>query len=629
MSQFNQKIKTAKKKQRLLYLSYITLFLVISIIIISIVFVSRGTRIEIEPAEARQNASLKINEGIAFIIGKTVYSISRSPTILASANGFKPKKQTLNKYDFGKSITITLKPLPAKIELNTNIEPDKTDKISWLVNGIIKKISSNIFKYEMEHGKYEITVLHPYYQKKVVTLSLAKGESLKKMINLNPIDGSININSTPEGASLLINNKHIGKTPLLKPLLGGEYKLTLSLPNYAIIEDNIEINHTDPTVDRNYRFKPKEIIIPITLIPEKGALFVNGIAVKAKNKLAIKAGVENDITYKKDGYITESKTFKSSENKNSSLVFKLKKEIVKENHQNIKKLITPNASSDKETNIKLILENTVTTPLKQYQNKAGITLKLFTPNEVYEMGSKQDDLERRANETIKNVKLTKAFYASLYEISNAEYKLFDNKNNGFPKKPVTNVSWLKAILYCNWLSEIEDFRPFYNIKDNKLISINAKSNGYRLLTEAEWEWLASKAGRPKKTIFVWGDQKIIPKNAVNIADESAKGLVDFFVSKYNDGVPKVAEVGSFSVEKSGLYDLGGNVSEWTHDGYLTTIQKAKTTLKNPIDITIGNTHVVKGANWHSGTITILRAAYREGMIGARNDIGFRIGRYLY
>ena len=82
-------------------------------------------------------------------------------------------------------------------------------------------------------------------------------------------------------------------------------------------------------------------------------------------------------------------------------------------------------------------------------------------------------------------------------------------------------------------------------------------------------------------------------------------------------------------EPSGLYDLAGNVSEWVHDVYSIVPPQPNSTLKNPLGEQRGASYVVKGANFRSGTLTGLRPAFREGLSTGRDDVGFRIGRYLY
>jgi formylglycine-generating enzyme required for sulfatase activity len=75
--------------------------------------------------------------------------------------------------------------------------------------------------------------------------------------------------------------------------------------------------------------------------------------------------------------------------------------------------------------------------------------------------------------------------------------------------------------------------------------------------------------------------------------------------------------------------MAGNVSEWVNDIYSIVPPQGDTTAGNPLGEQSGYAHVVKGANWRSGTITTLRPAFREGLTAGRDDLGFRIGRYLY
>jgi formylglycine-generating enzyme required for sulfatase activity len=88
-------------------------------------------------------------------------------------------------------------------------------------------------------------------------------------------------------------------------------------------------------------------------------------------------------------------------------------------------------------------------------------------------------------------------------------------------------------------------------------------------------------------------------------------------------------VGSFPPEISGLFDLTGNVSEWVHDFYSLQPPDRRQVELNPLGPEFGDSHVIKGSSWKSGTRTQLRAAYREGGSSGSDEIGFRIGRYLH
>jgi formylglycine-generating enzyme required for sulfatase activity len=542
------------------------------------------------------------------------------------------------------------------------------DKTSWLINGETLAISK-IFEYELASGDYELTVTHPHYKDETMTLSLTRGEVFKKAIEVDPIDGIMTIKTIPRGANVSANTIDMGLTPLTLSMQGGYHDVTVALDNYETINDTIEISRAKPDVNRDYRLELKKAAVGVTLKPSGGELILDGIVVKETDKIIVEAKVKHRLTYFKQGYFPENKTFNIAADDTLQLAFELKKEmgrvdiesspvaevelngkfigttplqlslnavdqkftLSKQGFRSVTKTIIPSAANTKKISVSLIPERIAR--LKEapnlYANKSGGMLKLFTPNDTFTMGAKRSELGQRANEFIKTVKLTKAFYAGVYEVTNAEYNQYDKNRQGDPKKPVTTVSWIDVAAFCNWLSQLEELTPVYRINNNQLQGINANTDGYRLLTEAEWEWLARKSGKSEQTLFVWGNERVIPKSAINVADESAKGKVKVFVSKYNDGYPEVAPVGRFTQEKSGLYDQGGNVSEWTHDSYSIVLPELGKVFQDPLDLAMGSTHVVKGANWRSGSVTELRPSFREGLSGSRDDLGFRIGRYVY
>ena len=665
MNQFNQQLLAAKKKQRLLYVSVFALFLIGIFIVLTVILVSRGTRIEIQPEDAAALSSVRLHKGLAVIVGETLYSISKRPAIAVSAEGFQSITQVLNNHDFGKVMSVTLLPLPAKVELSTNSADDQT---SWLIDGELVAISTT-FEHELAAGEYELTVTHPHYNDASMPLSLTRNEVFKDTLQLTPIDGELIIKTTPKGAQVSVDAVDIGLSPLNISLHGGFHNVTVILDNYETINDTIEISRTKADVSRDYRLGLRKAAISVSLKPNDGKLVLDKITVNKTSNIRVAAGIKHTLTYSKPGYFTASKTFNIAADDALQLDFVLKKEmgsveiesspqanvelngkligttplqlslnavaqkitLSKKGFRSVSKIVTPSAANTKKVTVTLVSEKIAR--LKEapsrYTNKVGGELKLFRPNDTFTMGAKRSEPGQRANEFIKKVRLTKAFYAGVHEVTNGEYRRYDNSRQGDSKKPVTSVSWIEVAEFCNWLSQLEGLTPVYRINNKQLKAINAHADGYRLLTEAEWEWLARKAGKSVQTLFVWGNERVIPKNAINIADESATGKVNVFVPKYNDGYPEVAPVKSFTPETSGLSDQGGNVSEWTHDSYSIVRPESGKVFQDPFDLTTGSSHVVKGANWRSGTITELRPSFREGLVDSRDDLGFRIGRYVY
>ncbi len=208
-----------------------------------------------------------------------------------------------------------------------------------------------------------------------------------------------------------------------------------------------------------------------------------------------------------------------------------------------------------------------------------------------------------------------------------ETKLDANWKNPYfkqsDKDPVTCMSWLDAINYCNWLSEKEKLPKAYDSKTGELLDKNGKPTtditrvkGYRLPTEAEWEYAAREKGKKKR----FGNGKDIARSSeINFDATQTKFL---FLKK---GIfrKKTTPVGSFKTNSLGLYDMSGNVWEWCCD-YMGGYDKEKKS--NPIKTT-GSERVARGGRWSSISLE-LRTTARFSWTPANrcNNIGFRIAR---
>ena len=97
---------------------------------------------------------------------------------------------------------------------------------------------------------------------------------------------------------------------------------------------------------------------------------------------------------------------------------------------------------------------------------------------------------------------------------------------------------------------------------------------------------------------------------------------------YNDGYPVSAPPGAFPANEKGLFDLGGNVAEWCHDYYSIYPYDAQKTDVDPTGPPDGNHRVVRGSSWQHASISLLRNAFRDYGNTRRDDVGFRVCRYL-
>jgi formylglycine-generating enzyme required for sulfatase activity len=224
----------------------------------------------------------------------------------------------------------------------------------------------------------------------------------------------------------------------------------------------------------------------------------------------------------------------------------------------------------------------------------------------------------------------------LREVTNKEFRRYlASHDSGFFKdhslnqeeQPVVQVSWEQAALFCNWLSEKEKLPPVYKNQGGKILLQEPLATGYRLPTEAEWEYCVRFGANKAFLVYPWGNSFPPTAKVLNIADVSAKDLLPAYLDKYQDGYPVAAPPESFKANALGLYDLGGNVAEWCHDYYSIYSYSPNKRYEDPSGPQEGKHHLVKGSSWRQSSISVLRSAYRDYSGDKRIDVGFRICRY--
>jgi formylglycine-generating enzyme required for sulfatase activity len=667
MSRFNTKLDQARSRQKRVYVAVGLTTVVILTCAVILFVVSRGTLIEIIPEEAKELAEVVVTEGVGFSIGDTVYSFGQSPVITVSSHGYRTATETIDSTRLGKVFPVELPELPGRLVIEVSNSDNDLSGTVWRVNNRDVALS-RILDIELKAGSYTIAVDNAFYEMREVETELKRGEETRLLERLQPIEGVLTVSSKPAGALLFLDDTEVGPTPVRLDLAGGRHSLRISAAGHADTVEELEITRDKPEVNRNYQLQRKKARVTVRLMPEGGTLLANGRMVKSPVELD--AMVEHRLSYMKAGYSSESQTVMLGPDEEREISFDLQPEVgqvqlessppstvwigekdygmspvlvslpavthkvffKKAGYRTAVQSVQPEAGTVQRVSAHLLTEYQarLQEAPREFINQAGIRMKLYVVRDNFTMGAPRSEMGQRANEFQRRISLTKPFYVSMYEITNSQYAKFNpGRSSAVADIPVTTITWQEAAKYCNWLSEKEKLRPFYKIAGGEITGFEGQADGYRLLSEAEWEWLARKSGKTKQTIFSWGDETVIPVQSTNVADESSKGQVRFFVPQYNDGYSGVAPVGSFKSEPSGVHDLAGNVSEWVHDVYTIVPPTPDALLRDPLGQQSGEAHVVKGANWRSGTITTLRPAFREGLAGRRDDVGFRVARYLF
>ena len=239
------------------------------------------------------------------------------------------------------------------------------------------------------------------------------------------------------------------------------------------------------------------------------------------------------------------------------------------------------------------------------KTKSGVEM-VEIPAGSFEMGSRSHE-----DETPHTVKLD-AFYIDRTEVTQEQFSklsVADASHFRDPKNPVEMIPWDRAIAFCNERSKAEGLTPCYNSE----MVCDFAANGYRLPTEAEWEY-ACRAGSDKEYSFG--------------ADPRTLGDYAWFK---DNAAKKTHPVAQKKPNAWGLYDMHGNVAEWCHDVYDKDYYK-KSAAENPHGPAEGDKQVLRGGAWETsaeGLRSSARAAEKAGFQDAcfkLDAIGFRCVR---
>jgi eukaryotic-like serine/threonine-protein kinase len=259
-------------------------------------------------------------------------------------------------------------------------------------------------------------------------------------------------------------------------------------------------------------------------------------------------------------------------------------------------------------------------PVKTLTNSLGMTLIRIEAGEFL-MGTTKDQVDQLMRQFPDSklewfddeqpqhvVTITQPIFLSIHPVTQGQYQAVMGRNpnhfKGVDERPVESVSWFDGVDFCNRLSELENQKPYYRV-DGVDVTI-AGGSGYRLPTEAEWEYTC-RAGA--LTLYPFGDEASQLGEYAWYSDEAGGST---------------HPVGQKRPNGWGVYDMLGNVYEWCADWYDAKCY-ASPLAANPLSATAGARRVIRGGCWNSWPRLCRTAARRWFAPEYRNfDLGFRV-----
>jgi formylglycine-generating enzyme required for sulfatase activity len=498
-------------------------------------------------------------------------------------------------------LKVSLKPQYARVTV-TSVP---SGAIVWADD---RELGATPLETELDAGRYTLAILHPDFRRFESPLTVRAGEPLTVgPVELGMPDGRLVVQSRPAGADVSIGGRYRGRTPITVGVSPGmPQEVLLTLAGHAPMTRSVSV---ESRAEQRLSVELTPVLgeVRVTGEPADAILYVDGASRGPANQTLSLSTAPHVFEIRKAGLEPFRSTVTPREGQTQVVDFTLR--------------------TAGEARV-AAMPATRTTSL-------GQPLVLVNGGR-FTMGSARREPGRRSNESERMVELKRPFYLGRFLVTNREFRefranhlsgIFKDESLDLEQQPATRLSWQDAVAFCNWLSERDKLPPAYARKGDRLELIEPVTTGYRLPTEAEWEFAARFDGSRATRKYPWGNDLPVPPRSGNWGDATAIYLAPVTISGYDDGFRVAAPVGSFPANPLGIHDLGSNVLEWMTDRYSIYVVGPDHVSTDPVGPQAGESHVIRGAGWLTGKVPELRVAARDSGSSGRPDLGFRIARY--
>jgi formylglycine-generating enzyme required for sulfatase activity len=591
--------------------------------------------------------------------------------VKAELAGYRPLKEVLEiNDDSAARFHFILDPLPGRVRITTG---DLTDA-EIQVNG--ETVASSPAIIELPQGEHAIVIRARRHAEAIRRIAITvPGEELELDIILDPAWAPVHFRSDPAGAEVLADSHALGTTPLTTELGAGGHTIELRLAGYDRHRMPITVTAGVALDLPLIRLSRASALLTVTSDPKGASVTLDDTFMGVTPiEIAVTPDREHELTLAKGGSALHRRNLRLASGQRENLAIELtplvgtmrfrsqppgaelfidgesrgRTDLVLELEERthlveirldgflpFKTTITPRGQTVGEVNA--VLESVAAAAAARrppvITSPQGVELRLIEGGR-FTAGASRRVPGRRANETLLSIEISRPFYFAVREVTNREFRAFHkghrsgsagSANLEIDHHPAVRVSWDNAARYCNWLSEQQSLPPVYIKKGGTMVPRSPLPAGYRLPTEAEWVWAARYDEEGQERKYGWGGELPIPSQAGNFGDQTADPILGDSLPDYSDGYPATAPAGSFGANQRGLFNIGGNVSEWVQDLY-TIYPPGKAVMVDPLGPSEGEYHVIRGASWMDDNVTELRLSYRDYGNEPRPDVGFRVAR---
>jgi formylglycine-generating enzyme required for sulfatase activity len=591
-------------------------------------------------------------------------------TVTALREGYRPLEQSFEVGgDRRQVVRFAMERLPGLVAVETT--PSAAVRI--VVDGADRG-TTPVPPLEVAAGEHDVQLRAEGYKAVSMRFTVAGGGERQTLrATLVPDRAPVSFSSDPSGASVSVDGRAIGQTPLTVDLTSGSRAVAVTLAGHRQAGRTIAVVAEQPLTVPTFRLEPLPGRLRLTSEPA-------GAAVRMDGEFRGETPLEIDVTPRRPHALRLTKAGHEAaeasvelglgEERALSLVLPARLgevqitaepadaevlvdgeargragqtlrlsaaaheiEVRKPGYEPHRVTVTPRPEFPQAVKARLrrLDEPKPVAPRLSVQTHE---MRLLAPGR-FQLGASRREPGRRANENMREVELQRPAYLALKEVTNAQFRRFQAAHSSgtfsshdlnADDQPVVRVTWEQAAEYCNWLSTQAGLPPVYANRGGKLAAVSPIGPGFRLPTEAEWSRAARYAGGGGALKFPWGPSLPATPRSGNYADEAARSVAPVVLQGYEDRYPVSSPVGSFPPNALGFFDLGGNVAEWVHDVYSIPTADAPVE-RDPTGPAEGDLHVVLGSSYLHGTVTELRLSYRDYATKPRADVGFRVARY--